>query len=224
MPAFVGDFALKFCIFRNKTAKITHQNKKLGYFTSLDPYSIQMKTRLALLIASAALSGHAIAATPLNPSLLTNGFFEQPSVAAGTSATFSNGGVPNWSTNCTITITRQAAPGTAYQGAQYAENAPGAGCYMTQTVATNPDLTYSACFAYSPKPGTNPSTNPLWLLWNNTPIQAVARDGSGLTAPGWLNYCVTGLKATSDQSVIGFINPNGGVSSGLIDGVKVKPF
>lgn len=165
-----------------------------------------------------------MAAAPANPTLLTNGFFEQPGVAAGTSATFNNGGVPSWSTNCTTTITHQAVAGTAYQGTQYAENAPGAGCYITQTFATTAGGTYSACFAYSPKPGTNSGTNPLWLFWEGTAIQAVARDGTSLTAPAWLNYCVTGLKATGSSSTIGFINYNGGVSSGLIDGVKVKPF
>ena len=182
-----------------------------------------MKARLPLLMISAALSSHVMAAAPANPSLLNNGFFELPGVQPGTSATFSS--IPGWSTNCTITLTHQAVGNlAAYQGAQYAEIAPGANCNITQTFATTPGGTYSACFAYSPKPGANSGTNPLWFSWEGIAIQAVVRDGTALTAPAWLNYCVTGLKATGSSSTIGFINVNGGVSSGLIDGVKVKPF
>ncbi len=167
-----------------------------------------------------------VSVTVTGNQLLTNGSFEQPSVASVSGgnnnwlyfftpdqvaagyavAPYSTTPVPGWaSTNPQCGIELQSAstiPVQPYDGAQYTELASNCVSGVTQTISTVPGTQYSLSFAFQARPAADlesqPVENTMSVEWGGQTVAPSLQGGST-----WQVYTYV-LTATSTSTVLQF--------------------
>ena len=165
----------------------------------------------------------AAADPPKLPNMLTNGSFEHPSIAAGSSHPFAS--IPGWHLAYGPDIELQNhVAGAPAVGDQLAELDSDASSGIFQRVHTRADRLYRLQFFASARPGTPPSENVLVVKWHRHVLARIVLDGRGRSQTEWHAYAFK-VRATGRRTRLEF--DDRGVSDSVgtyLDGVKVTPW
>jgi hypothetical protein len=178
---------------------------------------------LAALAAAASLvagAPPASATPPRLPNLLTNGGFEHPRVAAGSSHPFAS--IPGWHLAFGPDIELQNhVAGEPAAGSQFAELDSDRSSGIFQRVRTEPGRLYRLQLFASARPGTSAAENVLVVRWHRRVVARIVLDGSGLTHTDWHAYAFK-LRATGRRTRLEL--DDAGISDSVgtyVDAVKV---
>jgi Protein of unknown function (DUF642) len=165
----------------------------------------------------------AAAAPPTLPNMLTNGSFEHPRVAAGSSHPFMS--IPGWHLAYGPDIELQhRVAGAAAAGKQLVELDSDASSGIFQRVHTRADVLYRLQFFASARPGTPPSENVLVVKWHRHVLARIVLDGRGRSQTEWHAYAFK-VRATGLRTRLEFDDRGRSDSVGTyLDGVKVTPW
>jgi hypothetical protein len=176
-----------------------------------------------ILVAAIGLwvgPARAVASPPPLPNLLTNGSFEHPHVAAGSSHPFPS--IPGWHLAYGPSFELQdLLVGPAAAGDQYAELDSDASTGIFQRVHTHADRNYRLEFCASPRPGTPPSENVLVVRWHSHKLARIVMDGRHHAHTDWHGYAFK-VQATDGRTRLQFNDRGTSDSVGtLLDAVRV---
>jgi hypothetical protein len=176
-----------------------------------------------MLVAVLGLSlgaARAAAAPPRLPNLLTNGSFEHPHIAAGSSHPFAS--IPGWNLAYGPVIELQNhVAGIPAVGDQLAELDSNASSGIFQRVPTTAGRKYRLQFSASARPGTSPAENVLVVKWHRHVLARIVLDGRGLHQTEWHSYAFK-VRATGRRTRLEF--DDRGVSDSVgtyLDAVRV---
>jgi hypothetical protein len=179
-----------------------------------------------ILVAAFGLwvgAARATASPPVLPNMLTNGSFEHPSVAAGSSHPFAS--IPGWHLAFGPNIELQNhVAGAPALGDQLAELDSDASSGIFQRVHTEAGRLYRLQFFASARPGTGRAENVLIVRWHRVRLARIVLDGRGLSQTEWHAYAFK-VRATGPRTRLEFAD--GGVSDSVgtyLDAVKVTPW
>jgi Protein of unknown function (DUF642) len=168
-------------------------------------------------------AARAAADPPRLPNMLTNGSFEHPTVAAGTSHPFAS--IPGWHLAYGPDIELQNhVAGAPAVGRQLAELDSDASSGIFQRVHTQAGCLYRLQFFASARPGTARAENVLVVKWHRHVLARVVLDGRGRSQTEWHAYAFK-VRATGRRTRLEF--DDRGVSDSVgtyLDGVKVTPW
>lgn len=155
--------------------------------------------RIALIAAALVSLGHL---NNVSANLITNGSFEDPSIANGSFSYLPS--IPSWTlaSGPAIEIQNQVA-GSPFAGRQFVELDSSANSSMYQDLATVAGDTYRLSFAYSPRPGIAANSNGIDVSWNGGVVLSLAQSGVGLPDTSWTVYNLD-LKALSNSTRLQF--------------------
>jgi hypothetical protein len=175
---------------------------------------------VAAVLGLTAGGARAFAAPPRLPNLLTNGGFEHPRVAAGTSHPFPS--IPGWHLAFGPDIELQNhVAGAPAVGEQFAELDSDASSGIVQRVPTTPGRLYRIEFFASARPGTSSAENRLIVKWHRHVIARIVLSGRGLTQTDWHAYAFK-VRAPGRRARLEF--DDAGISDSVgtyLDGVRV---
>jgi Protein of unknown function (DUF642) len=165
----------------------------------------------------------AAAEPPTLPNMLTNGSFEHPRVAAGSSHPFMS--IPGWHLAYGPAIELQHhVAGAAAAGEQLVELDSDASSGIFQRVHTRADVLYRLQFFASARPGTPPRENVLVVKWHRHVLARIVLDGRGRSQTEWHAYAFK-VRATGLRTRLEFDDRGRSDSVGTyLDGVKVTPW
>lgn len=172
---------------------------------------------LAIASATVTLVTLSVGNAAQAASIVTNGGFENPALAADGSFLIQNP-IPGWfqtggASGAGIEIQRRAA-GDPYEGNQFTELDGNSVTEISQDLATVIGQVYKLTFAFSARPqnssssATPPSASTLSRMnisWGGTPVDTLIKNGTGLTNTNWSVYSYL-LTATSTTTRLSFGN------------------
>jgi len=168
-----------------------------------------------------------VIAIPVKANLVENGGFELPRIAPNYEIITSS--IPGW--ECTMGTGFEvqhravhANAGDPYEGDQHIELDGYDSSNMVQMLNTVAGASYILSFAYSPRPGTEETTNGIAVYWDGSLVGTVRESGSMLQNTSWTIMAYGNLIASSNETPLEFRDAGFSDSFGsYIDDIQVIP-